>query len=36
VRTLRIDPFSWTSPGGAAPDVPTISGPTDTPQPVAP
>jgi beta-xylosidase len=36
IRTLRIDPFSWTPSGGAAPDVPTISGPTDTPQPVAP
>jgi beta-xylosidase len=36
VRTLRIDPFSWTASGGAAPDVPTISGPTDTPQPVGP
>jgi beta-xylosidase len=36
VRTLRIDPFSWTSTGDTTPAIPTISGPTDTPQPIAP
>jgi hypothetical protein len=35
-RTLRIDPFSWTAGTSGTPDVPTISGPTSTPQPVAP
>jgi beta-xylosidase len=35
-RTLRIDSFSWTPGQSGTPDVPTISGPTSTPQPTAP
>lgn len=34
-RTLRIDPFTWTSVSGSA-DVPTVNGPTSTPQPTQP
>jgi beta-xylosidase len=34
-RTLRIDPFSW-APGGGGPDVPTVAGPTNTPQALQP
>ena len=30
-RTLRIDPFSWRSQS-SGPDVPVISGPSDTPR----
>lgn len=36
-RTLRLDPFNWTAPTiGGSPDVPTISGPSTTPQPTQP
>ncbi len=36
-RTLRIDPFSWKpNSSTGAPDLPVISGPTSTPQPIQP
>lgn len=36
-RTLRLDPFTWQSAGGAGlPDVPMIGGPTSTPAPTQP
>jgi beta-xylosidase len=35
-RSLRIDPFSWQPNAAGGPDVPTIGGPTDTPQPQQP
>ncbi len=36
-RTLRIDPFSWKPNSGVgAPEIPIISGPTSTPQPIQP
>ena len=35
VRTLRVDAFSW-QPAPPGPDVPTIAGPTSTPQPNVP
>jgi beta-xylosidase len=34
-RTLWIDPFSWTA-GGGGPDIPTVAGPTSTPQTTRP
>lgn len=35
LRTLRIDPFSWT-PTASGPDAPVISGPTSSPQLLTP
>ena len=35
VRTLRVDAFSW-EPAPPGPDVPSIAGPTSTPQPNVP
>jgi beta-xylosidase len=35
VRTLRIDPLSWT-PNAGGPDTPVIGGPSATPQPTQP
>jgi arabinan endo-1,5-alpha-L-arabinosidase len=35
-RSLRIDPFSWQPNAAGGPDVPTIGGPTDSPQPEQP